>query len=701
MFTYREFADGAHEYRQSILRRDRTQVEDDYELERNQNELAVINLSRTRDPEILASILTYMDSLIKSFDLYLPTSFEDCMKLSAILSYYKIIGRECRIAMTLMDKVYAKTRIDYRYSGGGLVFVMMPDNKHWEFLPYARAKIPITSSPGRIRTITHEYFVALVALNPLRRVIPSFSYAYAYWHCGYPMNAEGSLLSGLCDTDGTRPMLIYESNPDTITLFDTMKMQEPKPKLSSILSYLLQLMGALQLANDYANYTHYDLHSGNILVQKMDESSTITFQEYSITTNERIIIIDNGLAFCSYEKPQSLAPLRRAGGVRFPNANSVEIFTHNMEDVERLQSTTMRDYGSIQNRLVGVAHNRPYPLGDVFRIFFDIYSLCAPDMQEQLSPLVNHFFKDGDISKDLMRDTSNQASSFMNSFSLPPFREDLYDYEYRFFGQAILDNYPDIIGPFTEVNQRSMVIAPDYPGIKLDEVINWKVKNSDFFPNLYEIGLIYMLDSEAGRVLASKGIIVPSKEETLDTVPGYQRRISKMLNITTWYEIKQNASSLNIDVMLDDDFYRKFAGNVTRSVNCVQWARVSYSNFRAIYYALTAMNIADPLSVLSRLLNITPRDLSTFSNFCKTFTPSRQSQDVFTQTLALTQRVELVLSKIQIPRVITKENSLLNWYRACLPSIRIHLEFCVNWGGRSTIYGELAVPNITENRPPV
>jgi hypothetical protein len=650
MFSYREFVEGSRKFRGSTPDRD-------YEEVRSDNELAVLHLSRTTQASDLATILTYLEPMLYTTDRVNPTTFEDCLRFSTLFTYFKIIAQKCDIAMTRLDDIYTDTTIDYYMSTGGLIYTMRPGGRYSEELARVRAKVPITTTLGRVRTIVHEVFVAIVALNPLRRFIPSFSYVFSYWNCGN-FTDSNVYLSGLCATPGTRPVIIYESNPSAIPL--VRRMEKPIT-LSSVLDWLLQLMGALEWAHSYADYTHYDLHSGNVLVQDLDEPISIQFQNYSVTTRERIIIIDNGLAHCQYHYSKS--------GIQLFIPKSFN------EDAERLETTRMLHYGSVQNSQIGVSSQRSYPLGDVFRIFFDIFSTVSSSLKSELKPLLNHFFTDFNIGQLITK----TVTSLEYGFSLPPFREDMYKYRYLDFANAILKQY-DL--PSVKQTGFSIVV----PSIKLSDIIDWKTPNAEFIPTYYEVGILKQLGK----------IVLPfesNKTETLDDLYSMQASLEKFVYGSQWGEIPN--VSLSLKAILDTNFHKIYSENVWLSVNHVQRIRAIYSNCIVLSHSLSIFEPdKSPVQTLASTLIVKPEDLRSLASYCKRSRIPTRTKVAFSNMQKLTEQLVELMRTTQLPDRITPQNRFVNWYKACLPGIQNYLRFCVQWGEEDADFGDLDLPHI-------
>lgn len=654
MLSYKEFLEVTRSYRREVERTYDEKREEDYELTRSENELAIVRLSRTSDPKDLARILTYLDDLLAEKNS--EEDVIDYVKLSIILTYFKIIAQYSGYSATIFDQIYNVANLDYKGSTGGLIFVLESTRKN---LPHVRCKVPLEATPGRIRTIIHETFIAMAALNPLRRTIPSFSYVYAFWECGSLMDAK-TFHSGLCTSPGIRPVMIYEHNPEAVTLYDRMRDTKSPVSLKNVLDYLLQLMGALELANEYADYSHYDLHSGNVLVQPQDEELEINFQGYLLRTREIIIVIDNGLAYCRYSAS--------AGRLSEPNSTAIELFGK--------WDSRLVDYGSTRNAVLGVQHDRSYPLGDAFRIFFDLYSLCSSEIQRQLRPLVGYFFTDPERVGKIETD-------------LPPFKDEMFEYRYMNFAREILRNFQSRISEFVKPRALWLGIPNPAPGIRLDMVLDFRRVNPAYVPTTYEIGMISLLDNSLvfGEP-PTEGI-----EYTLKQVRHLEGQfLEEILYGTAWRHMKEfSQEELKLEVILGDDFFSRYLGNLRRCVDHVMWIRGIYSATRVLFFALKKMGEARPLEMIANSLIVDPADIETLASYCKKARLPRYSKQMFENLLLLTEKITVLLSESRDDHK-AEDNEI--WYRACLPAARIYLEFGVQWGKLDASFGELSLPDL-------
>lgn len=131
----------------------------------------------------------------------------------------------------------------------------------------------------------HEIFVGVI-LNKLRPYVPNFVYTY-----GYEETNE----------DHCNPYIIFLENIPNSDLLENYI-----PKLSKIEFFVifLQILNALNLAYEEYSFCHYDLHDGNILIQKIEFPFSyklyIDGKVKKIKTNYLAKIIDFGQSYVKF-----------------------------------------------------------------------------------------------------------------------------------------------------------------------------------------------------------------------------------------------------------------------------------------------------------------------------------------------------------------------------------------------------------------
>lgn len=149
--------------------------------------------------------------------------------------------------------------------------------------------------------LLHEFFVGVVALNPLRASIPNFMYTLGGFRCGSPKlggKDKKQVLEWCNPTSPTVNYVIYEK----IKGKGFGDMVADGIGIRDYLSYYIQVILATQMGVEEYAYTHYDLHDGNVLMREVAENADYFWipyvlageEKYYVKTNRVATIIDYG-----------------------------------------------------------------------------------------------------------------------------------------------------------------------------------------------------------------------------------------------------------------------------------------------------------------------------------------------------------------------------------------------------------------------
>lgn len=132
--------------------------------------------------------------------------------------------------------------------------------------------------------IYHECFVGLY-LNEIRKYVPNFVYTYDIANCGI-LYTSGSKIIDFCSPVyfSDRNNYILTEKIDGISMSEFLKDFEDIDQLFYI---ILQLSNALDIANVLYGFTHYDLHTNNVLIVKNKNNVKIAI--YDTYRNNKII----------------------------------------------------------------------------------------------------------------------------------------------------------------------------------------------------------------------------------------------------------------------------------------------------------------------------------------------------------------------------------------------------------------------------
>lgn len=114
--------------------------------------------------------------------------------------------------------------------------------------------------------LLHELIVGSYGTNRLRSLdspIINFSYIYGGFSCGMPVIKDKKVIS-FCTEGNPVDYVIYENINDAISAKDYVKTTDS----FGFLSMFLQILFSLRTAQRDIDFTHYDLHSENVLMRK-------------------------------------------------------------------------------------------------------------------------------------------------------------------------------------------------------------------------------------------------------------------------------------------------------------------------------------------------------------------------------------------------------------------------------------------------
>jgi serine/threonine protein kinase len=211
-----------------------------------------------------------------------------------------------------------------------------------------------------------EYFIGTRALNSLREYVPNFCYTVGMFRCEGFNNPSGFISdfkrgnTKICKTGGNVNYVVYETIPGP-TLSKYLENVN-----SRLYGYFIQIVLALQIAYERFGYTHYDLHTGNVILRKLPEPIDIEYvvggKTYVVLQTDAIAtIIDYGFSHFQYGGVQ-------LGGNDFPEYSIIPTRCSGGFDVHKL-------LGYILYVLDGSYNNQ----GEFIQSWIDVYSLFHSD----------------------------------------------------------------------------------------------------------------------------------------------------------------------------------------------------------------------------------------------------------------------------------------------------------------------------------
>ena len=334
---------------------------------------------------------------VKRFYLQHPSRQE----LVSFLNVFKIINKD-PLGFFKLFRIKEVLPIS---SANGVIMVIETKSKKEIVDNQLLIKIPQTAYSD---SVTYEYYIGQV-LNELRidKLTDNFALVYGLISCGFNKtitehlkvisdiknqmdnpNRKGLLAienkklkeyvdknSDLCVPGPSLPHIIYEyirniKTNKTETLNDyILKLNDPKLSTSdkkeielNIIYLTMMIMYSLQVAHDQFDFTHYDLHTNNILVIELPkpEPVNITYKGKSFTIMTNVIphIIDYGRA---HVNPKSVDEITGKSGYydvqlenlgkksKFPNFKSYQD-----ELYKTINFSSSNGIDEINNKMFGI-----------------------------------------------------------------------------------------------------------------------------------------------------------------------------------------------------------------------------------------------------------------------------------------------------------------------------------------------------------
>lgn len=148
-------------------------------------------------------------------------------------------------------------------------------------------KIPFSIS--NYSDILREYFIGVTMINSLRYSIPNFVYTLGAFHCG---NIKKDC----------------EGNPNLLIMYEKINGQGMFYKMKNngfewFLNMFAQILLALEIAQRSIGFSHYDLHTLNVMIKEepIDYTGLIDNVSYEVSTHEYPVIIDFGRSCVTYK----------------------------------------------------------------------------------------------------------------------------------------------------------------------------------------------------------------------------------------------------------------------------------------------------------------------------------------------------------------------------------------------------------------
>ena len=165
------------------------------------------------------------------------------------------------------------------------------------FSPDIQVVIKVAQKSNGLESKLREYFIGIKSLNKLRCLIPTFVYTIGSFL--YPKPTKTGKLDK--ETENTAFVVYEKIDGETINSL----LKKNKLNFKQFLSIFIQLLLGLEVAQREVRFTHFDLHTDNVMIRQNDVSSYnvhLDMSTYNVIHPEFIpVIIDFGTSTCFIE----------------------------------------------------------------------------------------------------------------------------------------------------------------------------------------------------------------------------------------------------------------------------------------------------------------------------------------------------------------------------------------------------------------
>lgn len=115
--------------------------------------------------------------------------------------------------------------------------------------------------------ILHEYFIGIFGTNLLRIYLPNFVYVFGGFQCSPPVidDKDNRVITWCNNLKVNIDYVIYENIVPSVSFQSYVE----NCSFNEFLDKYMQVLYSLKKANELIDFTHYDLHAGNVLIRSI------------------------------------------------------------------------------------------------------------------------------------------------------------------------------------------------------------------------------------------------------------------------------------------------------------------------------------------------------------------------------------------------------------------------------------------------
>jgi len=210
-----------------------------------------------------------------------------------------------------------------------------------------------------------EYLVGRYGTNTLRNWIPNFAMVYGLLKCSSLVGDMRETGSWCQEGNPTNGYIVYE-NVRGMTLHQYIR-SKPDPK--DLLLILVQLFLALGVAHRILDFTHYDLHTNNIIVHTLNTPIEVSYpignKSITLKVNTIPVIIDFGFSHIKYRDGDKVL-----------------------------------DFGVSEYKHASINADRSSLMYDIYRVLIATLTVPSTPIRKYLEPMWNIIIEDSVASTD-------------------------------------------------------------------------------------------------------------------------------------------------------------------------------------------------------------------------------------------------------------------------------------------------------------
>lgn len=257
------------------------------------------NLILTELKEIRKKKSIYnLKSISRKYSKYIATNYfygNPMMSLVEIINYLTTIKKRRKILFNSIVKWFSVPEKLHVDSTQSIIYLMELKQSRDKIIDII-LKIDRKSTE---KNSYREYFITLTQLNNLRYYLPNFMMTYGQFKCIKPsVSTEKIYFKKMCQPKGN--YVNYTLYERIVGISLETYLTSYKLKYETFINCFVQLLFALEKAQEKCGFTHFDLHYDNIILKESDISEYDVYcngVKYTVEIDDYIpVIIDYGHA---------------------------------------------------------------------------------------------------------------------------------------------------------------------------------------------------------------------------------------------------------------------------------------------------------------------------------------------------------------------------------------------------------------------